>query len=164
MGKSNRGKTYSNNEIFSFHKRVGSITFYVLKTNIMKYKCNICGIDEWNNAPIVLEIDHINGDKYDNRLENLRFLCPNCHSQTKTFRNRSRNEFSEIDDDMIKNELLKNKNNIYLTILSCGLKISTRNYARVFFVSKNLSAQVETSEVEPLKFGEVLTDNPEPSS
>lgn len=164
MGKTNRGKIYSNNEIFDIHTRVGSITFYILKTNILDYKCSICGIDEWNSQPIVLEIDHINGDKYDNRKENLRFLCPNCHSQTETFRNRLRNKSFEVNDDQIKNELLKNNNNIYLTILSCGLKVSTGNYAKVLFVSKKLSAQMETSEVELLKFGEPLTGDPEPSS
>ena len=54
-------------------------------------KCERCGIeDTWNGKAIVLELDHINGDKTDNSLENLRILCPNCHSQTKTFRNKKR--------------------------------------------------------------------------
>lgn len=55
------------------------------------YECNICGISEWNNSPIVLELNHINGDNRDNRWENLRLLCPNCHSQTGTFRGRNIN-------------------------------------------------------------------------
>ena len=53
-------------------------------------KCESCGIeDTWNGKDIVLELDHINGDRKDNSLENLRILCPNCHSQTKTFRGRN---------------------------------------------------------------------------
>jgi len=43
----------------------------------------------WNGKPLTLQLDHINGVSNDNRLENLRFLCPNCHSQTDTFSGRS---------------------------------------------------------------------------
>ncbi|MEV6485062.1 HNH endonuclease signature motif containing protein [Streptomyces sp. NPDC051576] len=52
--------------------------------------CEVCGVgDVWQGRRLVLEIDHINGDRLDNRRENLRYLCPSCHSQTKTFSNRS---------------------------------------------------------------------------
>ncbi|MFD7863270.1 HNH endonuclease signature motif containing protein [Streptomyces sp. NPDC059783] len=53
--------------------------------------CVLCGTgDTWRGNRLVLEIDHINGDRLDNRRENLRYLCPSCHSQTATFSNRSR--------------------------------------------------------------------------
>jgi len=48
----------------------------------------MCGLTEWNNKPISLELDHINGINNDNRLENLRIICPNCHAQTPTYRGR----------------------------------------------------------------------------
>ena len=60
------------------------------KEGLKEQKCEICGISSWNNKPIVLELHHINGDHYDNRLENLQIVCPNCHSQTDGHRGRTR--------------------------------------------------------------------------
>jgi len=52
---------------------------------LLEYKCSICGINTWLNKPLTLQLDHINGDNRDNRIEILRLLCPNCHSQTDNF-------------------------------------------------------------------------------
>jgi hypothetical protein len=58
----------------------------LIKEGLLKNKCISCGLEDiWNGNNITLQLDHINGDCYDNRIENLRILCPNCHSQTKTF-------------------------------------------------------------------------------
>lgn len=75
----------------------------ILKEGLIPYKCEICGVTEWNDKTLSLELDHINGINNDNRLENLRFLCPNCHSQTSTYgsRNQQLNESSyEINEDL----------------------------------------------------------------
>lgn len=63
---------------------------YVIKNNLIPYKCAICGCTEWQGKTLSLELDHINGINNDNRLENLRFLCPNCHSQTSTYGSRNK--------------------------------------------------------------------------
>lgn len=61
-------------------------------------RCSECGVgDTWQGRRLVLEIDHVNGDRLDNRRANLRYLCPSCHSQTRTFSVRSRHLGSSED-------------------------------------------------------------------
>jgi hypothetical protein len=61
----------------------------LVEAGIKERRCEICGRDTWNGRPIPLELDHINGRRDDNRLCNLRLLCPNCHAQTPTYRGRN---------------------------------------------------------------------------
>jgi 5-methylcytosine-specific restriction endonuclease McrA len=63
-----------------------SLKRFLIKNDLLSYECAICkNKGEWQNQTLSLNLDHINGINDDNRLENLRFLCPNCHSQTDTF-------------------------------------------------------------------------------
>ncbi len=64
-----------------------------LKNRLVKlgwvYECAVCGLMEWQGKEIRLHVDHKDGDHYNNQLQNLRFLCPNCHSQTATYCGRN---------------------------------------------------------------------------
>lgn len=63
----------------------------LIKEQKLEYKCAFCGNSgEWQGQPLSLQLDHINGINNDHRIENLRFLCPNCHSITDTYAGKNR--------------------------------------------------------------------------
>lgn len=73
---------YCENSTFPRHK----LKERIIKEKLIEYKCGSCDNDgNWNGNKLSLHIDHINGINNDNRIINLRFLCPNCHSQTSTY-------------------------------------------------------------------------------
>lgn len=83
---------YQLEEVFCLNSPVTQrvLRGYVERHNILEYKCQFCGCDGyWLNTKIALEIDHINGNNTDNRIENLRYLCPNCHATTDTYRGKN---------------------------------------------------------------------------
>lgn len=61
----------------------------LIAEGLKERRCEMCGGVSWNGRPTPLELDHVNGRRDDNRLENLRILCPNCHAQTDTYRGRN---------------------------------------------------------------------------
>jgi hypothetical protein len=74
----------------------------LLKEGLKQPVCEICGGTEWNGRPMPLQLDHANGDRTDNRLVNLRIVCPNCHAQTDTWcgKNRGRKARASVPEQV----------------------------------------------------------------
>jgi hypothetical protein len=65
----------------------------LLAAGLKRNRCEQCGIARWHKRPLSLCLHHVNGDRHDNRLENLVLLCPNCHSQTPNFGSKNWRRF-----------------------------------------------------------------------
>ena len=104
----------------------------IIKDNLIEHKCSECSIvNEYNDKPISLQLDHINGIRNDHRLENLRWLCPNCHSQQNTsFGKNNKNEKKLI---LCECGNIKTKSSIHCKKCASGL-IQIKN--RKFEISK----------------------------
>lgn len=73
------------------HRNRGDLKARLLTQGLRENRCERCGIAEWQGRPLSVALHHVNGDRLDNRLENLELLCPNCHSQTENFSGRAEN-------------------------------------------------------------------------
>ena len=90
--KVNREK-YSLEEVFCKNSPVTQkvLRGYVERHQVLEYKCVQCGCSgHWQDGEIALEIDHIDGDNTNNEIDNLRYLCPNCHALTETYRGKNK--------------------------------------------------------------------------
>jgi HNH endonuclease len=77
-------------ELLSGVRNRKHIKMRLIGAGLKRNHCEICGINQWMGEPLSLALHHVNGEKHDNRLENLQLLCPNCHSQTHNFAGRNR--------------------------------------------------------------------------
>lgn len=75
----------------STYTNTGNLKRRLLSAGMLEERCGACGLGpEWQGEKLTLQLDHVNGFRRDNRIDNLRLLCPNCHSQTSTFCRRSK--------------------------------------------------------------------------
>jgi len=97
--------------------------------------CNRCKLSKWQNEPIVLEIEHKDGNHQNNSRDNLEGLCPNCHSLTDTWRGRNKNGQNSPKQYKRKEEYLKayleSNGNFRQALLSMGLAAKGANYGQM---------------------------------
>lgn len=110
------------------------LSFESLRARILyeqNEKCNKCGLDEWLNTPLVLELEHKDGNHFNNCRDNLEMLCPNCHSLTSTWRGRNKKERKlRVNDETLLESLLLNMWNFRQSLISVGLAPKGGNYNR----------------------------------
>lgn len=103
------------------------------------YRCEVCGLSEWNGQILPLQVHHINGIRSDNRLENLQILCPNCHSLTENFAGKNKNSNTKkVSDEELINAL-KTSYSIREAAIKVGLSDGVSgNYNRCYrLMAKN---------------------------
>lgn len=130
----------------------------LFKEGIKEYKCECCGISEWNGKYLSLQLHHINGNHNDNRLENLQILCPNCHSQTDNFSSKKRdapiirkaNALSKKDKNLIMNTVRE------LGIVEARKKLSFRNSLINSIVKNNRDTIVLVLENDEKEFSTIM--------
>jgi len=99
-------------------------------------KCLICNISDWNSKPIRLHLDHIDGNHSNNQRDNLRLICPNCHSQTETYCRSQTGK--KLTDSEIAEAIIKNECDITKAIISLGLSNGGQNVVRFRKIYKRI--------------------------
>jgi predicted RNA-binding Zn-ribbon protein involved in translation (DUF1610 family) len=107
-----------------------------------KYECVECGISEWRGKLLSLHLDHINGINNDDREDNLRLLCPNCHSLTETYCGKN-NKFSKtskkVDDEVLLDSMINSKT-VKESLENVGLA-GAGNYQRVYDLASKFNIE-----------------------
>ena len=112
----------------------------LIKAGLKTAKCERCGIEEWQGSPAPIELHHINGKRYDNRLENLKILCANCHSichREEKF--KLKKSTSKIISK--KKVLSKSIKKVY-NCITCGIQISYNTKNNLCYKCYNISKRI----------------------
>lgn len=135
------GEKYQVQDIFIENSPVSRkvIKDYIVKYNLLEYKCAVCGnIGEWQGLSLTLQLDHINGINNDHRLENLRWLCPNCHTQTPTY--NGKNKTKKITTNFTQKEAitaLQQTPNVHQTAKLLGCAQGGATWTRLNQIKKD---------------------------
>ena len=103
---------------------------FILRHNLLQYECSNCSRSEWQGEELSLELHHKNGNNRNHRLDNLEFLCPNCHSLTEGWRKKQVSGNKKVSDEKILNEIPECKS-IRQVCLKVGISGKGGNHPRV---------------------------------
>lgn len=126
------------------HRSNHYIKKIIKERRLLEQRCAACSLTEWQGKPITLELDHIDGNHTNSLLNNLRLLCPNCHSQTETFRGKGINtgKTKVTDEELV--ESLKHSSNIRRALMKVGLSPRGANYERANHLIIQFNIRVDT--------------------
>ena len=140
-------------EMYSKGEPRGALRKRVVKDNIMAYQCATCGnTGEWNGKELTLQLDHIDGDAGNNEKENLRWQCPNCHTQTDTY--GSKNTFksrrpAKYNHEAVCDNCLKTYHPNSRTQRTCSVSCSIEKRKKQLPIRKDdLKAKLYTTSFE----------------
>ena len=136
--KSNQ-KAIERAKLDSFGNTISRLTDIAKKyfRELKNHTCEECSLTSWRGKSITFEIDHIDGDITNNELTNLKLLCPNCHSQTKTWRGRNiNNGKKKFSNEEILKQYKKHKN-IHKTLIALNMAPKGANYLTIKRVLSN---------------------------
>lgn len=113
-----------------------------------KYECAVCGLPPtWQGNPITLQLDHINGIPADNRIENLRIICPNCHTQTGTFCGKGISNITVKEPRRCKGSQVKKER----TCVVCGERFTRKNLGKGLYCSQKCTHIAQRKSERPSK-------------
>lgn len=133
-------------------EEIQNLSDFARRTRILKEQdnqCFVCHLSSWNGSFLKLQLDHIDGNRSNNKRENLRMICPNCHSQTENYCGKSKNTSKELSDEIVSSCLIRNSFNISQTLKELNLAYGGSNWHRchrLLFEMKTLDKVKQCSE------------------
>ena len=131
-----KGQSWNKNNFdysrFTYGKKIKSGQSTNAIIALRGHKCEVCGLTEWMDSPIPLEIHHIDGQELNSELSNLLLVCPNCHALTDNYRGKNINKGAKKVSDELFAKALNDCSSIRQALISVGLTSKGGNYARAY--------------------------------